>query len=198
MKEHSLVSGLREVVLLTDAEETERLQMESTLRTSRNEIQSTDEDLQRCLVASLLEFSESKSSESVLSPAADLDEVQEELLKSVAAQSEREFIESALEKSIPIPTESAMVMYERESLESKAQEVGDSVTRALELSNLTEEEAFELAMKMSRDCTGYSENKDAENSNIMTSEYSDDEDAMLQAALNESLMYNRRETLNRK
>jgi OTU domain-containing protein 5 len=185
-------SGLRDAVAMSDSEETERLQIEAALRVSRNDIQNFEDDLQRSLAESLVEFS--GRSIGISSPT-ELDSIQEDIVRSVAEESEREYIERAIVGTLPSNNSSgdqssavsaSTAMYRTPSS-------GDNeVQRALELSALSEQEAFELALQMSMGSSSQMlrTGNDHSADRIGSVDPFFDDDADLQAALTESLMHN--------
>lgn len=188
-------SGFRDAVAMSDSEETERLQIEAALRVSRNEIQNFEDDLQRSLAESLVDFSGRKLESS--SPA-ELDSIQEDIVRSVVDESEREYIERAILSTLP----SNNISENQSSVDSASTAMcctsssgHNEVQRALELSALSDQEAFELALQISMGsssqmlCVG---NNLSVAGGIGSVDPFLDEDADLQAALSESLMHNLR------
>jgi hypothetical protein len=204
--------GYRDALTISDSEETERLQMEVALRASRNEIQNFDSDLQRSLIQSLVEYSDVVGSDA--SAVASAVDIEDDILRSVAEESEREYIERQIAYSIPDAEEvgdsrghhnyALGTASLSSSCSAQARVCDEEVERALQLSALSEEDAFELALQMSmstgpvgpssRGAVNFNSSSASSSSSSAVQPPRDadplliDEDADLQAALTESLM----------
>lgn len=178
MNERS-VAGYSSAMCASDTEETERLSLEAALRVSRNDIQSKDDDLERCLSASLVEFNSNTPAN--FSSQIELDLIQDELVRSIAAQSEREYIEEVLQNSVSTVKD---IVPSACTGESKVDDNDDDLAHAIRLSNLSEQEAFERALRESIEDSQPNYNHISDSFGLG---YDDDDEAILQAIISESL-----------
>lgn len=184
--------GYRDVLSSSDVEETDRQALEAAIRMSRNEIRANDFDLEQCLAQSIEDYHRLNPLGSALQPVANLLEaseaseialIQDELERSIAAQSEQEFLEKAIQESLSSQNTTGLVSGPVSSAAQTSSSTEDSeFDAALRLSALSAEEAFQLAMQRSVE---YSSNSYIFSHQVCVE---DDEDAILQAAINESLL----------
>jgi OTU domain-containing protein 5 len=189
----------------SDRAATDRAALEIAIQNSRyDNLCRADEDLESCLLVSLKsksnDYKDSKhidSNNEYKSINNDINATQTSILQNSTEQSEREFIETATISSLnsesKLTEEELLDQARLESLKDyKISNYGDDsdIDMALKLSELSEEQALELAMNQSRSETinNYSDNKSNYSSDKNISKDNDlSEDATFQAALTASI-----------
>lgn len=169
----------------TDVEASEAMIVELACKESRRiEAEREHDDLETTLMLSLQDSNDKRiGNDKALMDCKEVDALvtQGELLRSVQEESEREYLEKALVSSLPDGDATS-------SLKETTEPIDESMKLALELSNLTDEQVLELALKQSLQAVN-----GAEQINTMSGDMHDmysstvDEDEMLRRAIAASL-----------
>ena len=201
----------------TEEVEINRITLETAMIASRNEITSRDDDLQMCLAmsfdghghnASTSPYSSKDTAKSVDPPSNELSQVQDDIVRSIVAQSEREFLEKAIEDSVlessfstekqSLSSSSPLASRHNQIVTSPHNEIGSTdklvpgygeMSLAQQMSDYSEQEALEMAMKRSMEGgNGNATPAHCQSTDFITPDYIDDEEAMLQAIINDSIL----------